>query len=294
MSTTAVQQSSTDATAGAWRSFVAGPWSDGIDVRDFIQRNYTPYPGDASFLAGPTPRTTGIWATLSAMFPQERERGVYDIDNHTPGTITSHGAGYIDQANELIVGLQTDAPLKRAMIPNGGWRMVETSLQTYGFEIPQDIKKIFTEYRKTHNAGVFDVYPPNVRAARSSHIITGLPDAYGRGRIIGDYRRVALYGIDGLIAAKKIERAELDMERSVEDVIRDARRTRSRSARCRSSRRWPPPTASTSLRPQRRPVRPSSGCTSPTWVRSRSRTVRRCRSVAPRPSSTSTCSATSP
>ena len=119
MSTTAVQQSSTDATAGAWRSFVAGPWSDGIDVRDFIQRNYTPYTGDAEFLAGPTARTTGIWTTLSAMFPEERERGVYDIDNKTPGTITSHGAGYIDQANELIVGLQTDAPLKRAMIPNG-------------------------------------------------------------------------------------------------------------------------------------------------------------------------------
>ncbi|NMM16360.1 MAG: formate C-acetyltransferase [Cellulomonas sp.] len=221
MTTTAVRHSSTDATAGAWRSFVTGPWSDGIDVRDFIQCNYTPYAGDASFLAGPTARTTGIWATLSAMFPAERERGVYDIDNHTPGTITSHGAGYIDQANELIVGLQTDAPLKRAMIPNGGWRMVETSLKTYGFEIPQDIKKIFTEYRKTHNAGVFDVYPPNVRAARSSHLITGLPDAYGRGRIIGDYRRVALYGIDALIAAKKVERAELDMERSVEDVIRD-------------------------------------------------------------------------
>ncbi|HEX7806492.1 MAG TPA: formate C-acetyltransferase, partial [Cellulomonas sp.] len=198
-----------------------GPWQDTVDVRDFIQRNYTPYTGDAEFLAGPTARTTGIWTTLSAMFPEERERGVYDIDNKTPGTITSHGAGYIDQANELIVGLQTDAPLKRAMIPNGGWRMVETSLKTYGYEIPQDIKKIFTDYRKTHNAGVFDVYPPNVRAARSSHIITGLPDAYGRGRIIGDYRRVALYGIDALINAKKIERAELDMERSVEDVIRD-------------------------------------------------------------------------
>jgi formate C-acetyltransferase len=221
MSTTAVQQSSTDATAGAWRSFVAGPWSDGIDVRDFIQRNYTPYTGDASFLAGPTARTTGIWAKLSAMFPEERERGIYDVDANTPGTITSHAAGYIDQANELIVGLQTDAPLKRAIIPNGGWRMVETSLKTYGYEPNLNVKKIFTEYRKTHNAGVFDVYPPNVRAARSSHIITGLPDAYGRGRIIGDYRRVALYGVDALIAAKKVERAELDMERSVEDVIRD-------------------------------------------------------------------------
>lgn len=225
MTTTAVPGPSTidgpENETGPWQGFVTGPWTDGVDVRDFIQRNYTPYTGDASFLAGPTERTTGIWARLSEMFPAERERGVHDIDNTTPGSITSHPAGYIDQDNELVVGLQTDAPLKRAMIPNGGWRMVETSLTTYGYEIPQDIKRIFTEYRKTHNAGVFDVYPPNVRAARSSHIITGLPDAYGRGRIIGDYRRVALYGVDGLIAAKKLERHELDMERSVEDVIRD-------------------------------------------------------------------------
>ena len=221
MSTTAVPQPAVDATASAWREFVAGPWSDGIDVRDFIQRNYTPYSGDASFLAGPTERTTGVWTALTKMFPEERERGIYDVDAKTPSTITSHAPGYIDQANELIVGLQTDAPLKRAIIPNGGWRMVETSLKTYGYEPDENVKKIFTEYRKTHNQGVFDVYPPNVRAARSSHIITGLPDAYGRGRIIGDYRRVALYGIDALVQAKKIERAALDMDRSTEDVIRD-------------------------------------------------------------------------
>ncbi|MFI2751941.1 formate C-acetyltransferase [Cellulomonas sp. P22] len=221
MSTTAAPQPATDATASAWRTFVAGPWNDGIDVRDFIQRNYTPYTGDASFLAGPTARTTGVWTKLTEMFPEERERGIYDVDAKTPSTITSHAPGYIDQPNELIVGLQTDAPLKRAIIPNGGWRMVEGALTTYGYEPDETVKKIFTEYRKTHNQGVFDVYPPNVRAARSSHIITGLPDAYGRGRIIGDYRRVALYGIDALIQAKKIERAELDMERSVEDVIRD-------------------------------------------------------------------------
>jgi formate C-acetyltransferase len=221
MSTTAVPQTGTDATAGAWSSFVTGPWCDGIDVRDFIQRNYTPYTGDSSFLAGATERTTGIWAKLSAMFPEERAKGVYDIDNHTPSTITSHGAGYIDEANELIVGLQTDAPLKRAMFPNGGWRMVEKSLETYGYDVDPEVAKIFTTYRKTHNDGVFDVYPPNVRAARSSHVITGLPDAYGRGRIIGDYRRVALYGIDALIEAKRLERHELDMEPSIEDVIRD-------------------------------------------------------------------------
>jgi formate C-acetyltransferase len=203
----------------AWRGFSSGPWQDRIDVRDFIQRNYTPYLGDASFLAGVTERTAGIWARLTAMFPAERERGVYDIDATTPASITAHAPGYIDEANEIIVGLQTDAPLKRAIMPYGGWRMVENALTTYGFEADPAIKKIFTEYRKTHNAGVFDVYPPNVKAARNSHIVTGLPDAYGRGRIIGDYRRVPLYGVDALIAAKKLERAELDLCRSTEIVI---------------------------------------------------------------------------
>ncbi|MEE6272127.1 formate C-acetyltransferase [Georgenia sp. MJ206] len=215
--TPSVEQQRTD----AWRTFASGPWQDQIDVRDFIQRNYTPYSGDASFLAGPTERTTGIWARLSAMFPEEREKGVYDVDATTPSSITAHAPGYIDQDNELIVGLQTDAPLKRAIMPYGGWRMVETSLKTYGYEVDPVLREIFTTYRKTHNAGVFDVYPPDVRAARSAHIVTGLPDAYGRGRIIGDYRRVALYGVDALIAAKKDERAELDAQRSVEDVIRD-------------------------------------------------------------------------
>jgi len=223
MSTTAVPP--TTASEGthpaAWDGFVAGPWVDAVDVRDFIQRNYTPYTGDASFLAGPTSRTIGIWDKLSAMFPAEREKGVYDVDATTPSTITSHAPGYISEGDEVIVGLQTDAPLKRAIMPNGGYRMVANSLQTYGYEPDPVVEEIFTKYRKTHNDGVFDVYPPAVRAARSSHIITGLPDAYGRGRIIGDYRRVALYGVDALIAAKKLEKAELDMERSVEDVIRD-------------------------------------------------------------------------
>lgn len=210
-----------EAVTAAWQGFVSGPWQDGIDIRDFIQSNYTPYEGDDTFLAGATERTTGIWAKLSAMFPEEREKGIYDADPHTPSTITSHAPGFIDEGNELIVGLQTDAPLKRAIMPNGGWRMVEGALQTYGYEVDESVKEIFTKYRKTHNSGVFDVYPPNVKAARSSHIVTGLPDAYGRGRIIGDYRRVALYGVDALIAAKKVERAELDMYRSSEDIIRD-------------------------------------------------------------------------
>jgi len=220
MTTTAPSPQATT-TPAAWRGFVPGLWQDGVDVRDFIQRNYTPYTGDAAFLAGATARTTGVWAKLSAMFPEERARGIYDVDPHTPSTITAHAPGYIDAENEIIVGLQTDAPLKRAIMPNGGYRMVENALRTYGYEPDPDVAKTFTEYRKTHNAGVFDVYPPNVRAARKSHIVTGLPDAYGRGRIIGDYRRVALYGVDWLISEKKLERAELDLERSTEDVIRD-------------------------------------------------------------------------
>jgi len=208
-------------SADAWRGFAPGPWQESVDVRDFIQRNYTPYDGDDSFLAGPTERTKHIWRTLSEMFPEERAKGVYDVDATTPSTITSHAPGYIDQDRELIVGLQTDAPLKRAIMPYGGWRMVATSLKTYGFEVDPILERVFTTYRKTHNQGVFDVYPPDVRAARSAHIVTGLPDAYGRGRIIGDYRRVALYGVDALIEAKKAERAELDTRFSVEDVIRD-------------------------------------------------------------------------
>ncbi len=210
-----------DPRAYAWRGFTTGEWCDSIDVRGFIQANYTPYEGDGSFLADATPRTKGVWDKLSAMFPEEREKGVYDVDWKTPASITSHGPGYIDQDNEVIVGLQTDAPLKRAIMPFGGWRMVVKELETYGYPVDPTLEKVFSEYRKTHNDGVFDAYPPNVRAARSSHIVTGLPDSYGRGRIIGDYRRVALYGVDALIDAKKVDRIELDMERSTEDVIRD-------------------------------------------------------------------------
>ena len=218
---TAVKDGDGDPRAHAWRGFTTGEWCDTIDVRGFIQANYTPYEGDADFLADATERTTAVWDKLTAMFPEEREKGVYDIDWQTPASITSHAPGYIDKANEVIVGLQTDAPLKRAIMPFGGWRMVVKELETYGYPVDPALEKIFSEYRKTHNDGVFDVYPPNVRAARSSHIVTGLPDAYGRGRTIGDYRRVALYGIDALIEAKKVDRIDLDMERSTEDVIRD-------------------------------------------------------------------------
>ncbi|WP_348647961.1 formate C-acetyltransferase [Bowdeniella massiliensis] len=217
----ATDTAAADTTQEAWRGFTTGRWSETIDVRDFIQRNYTPYEGDSAFLVPATERTTHIWNELSKMFPEEREKGVYDIDPHTPASITAHAPGYIDQDEELIVGLQTDAPLKRAIMPYGGWRMVEGALNTYGYEVDPVVRDIFTKYRKTHNQGVFDVYPPDVRKARSAHIVTGLPDAYGRGRIIGDYRRVALYGVDKLIEAKKAERAELDAVRSTEDIIRD-------------------------------------------------------------------------
>lgn len=212
---------SSDEIAPAWRGFTSGPWQDAVDVRDFIQRNYTPYEGDAGFLAGPTERTTHVWQTLAGMFPEERAKGVYDIDNHTPAGITAHAPGYIDKDAEIVVGLQTDAPLKRAMMPNGGWRMVEGALKTYGYEVDENLKEIFTKYRKTHNQGVFDAYSPAVRAARSSHIITGLPDAYGRGRIIGDYRRVALYGVDQLIAAKKLDKLGLDSQPFSETIVRE-------------------------------------------------------------------------
>lgn len=221
MTTSLQNQDRTEGTVAAWEGFVPGPWQDGIDVRDFIQRNYTPYEGDASFLEGPTDRTLGVWEKLTAMFPAEREKGVYDVDYERPSTITAHDPGYIDRENELVVGLQTDAPLKRAIMPFGGWRMVKGALETYGYPVPQDLEKTFTQWRKTHNDGVFDVYPPAVRAARRSHVVTGLPDAYGRGRIIGDYRRVPLYGVDALIAAKQADRALMDMEFSTEPIIRE-------------------------------------------------------------------------
>ncbi|MDO4606431.1 MAG: pyruvate formate lyase family protein [Bowdeniella nasicola] len=191
-------------TDNAWRGFESGPWTERIDVRDFIQRNYTPYEGDASFLAGPTDKTLRTWKTLDSKYLSvEREKRVYDVDTTTPADVDAFPPGYISEDDDVIVGLQTDVPLKRAMMPNGGWRMVETAIREAGKEPDEQVKTIFTRYRKTHNDAVFDVYTPRIRAARSSHIITGLPDAYGRGRIIGDYRRVALYGVDRLIEDKQ-------------------------------------------------------------------------------------------
>ncbi len=191
--------------------FVGGKWQQEINVRDFIQRNYTPYDGDSSFLAGPTAATTKLWQECCDLFKKERENGgVLDMDTKIVSTITSHGAGYIDKDLETIVGLQTDAPLKRSLQPFGGIRMAETSCKSYGYEVDPEVTEIFTKYRKTHNQGVFDVYTPEMRKARHAAILTGLPDAYGRGRIIGDYRRIALYGIDRLIEDKKEQHASVD------------------------------------------------------------------------------------
>ena len=192
----------------AWRNFTHGNWNHAIDVRDFIQKNYTPYEGDESFLAGPTEATTKLWADVMNLFAQETANGgVIDMDTKVVSTITSHKAGYIDQSLEKIVGLQTDKPLKRALMVDGGIRMAVAACKAYGYEVDPEIVDFYTNRRKTHNAGVFDVYTDEMRACRHSHIITGLPDAYGRGRIIGDYRRVALYGVDALIEEKKAEKA---------------------------------------------------------------------------------------
>lgn len=187
----------------AWDGFVGGNWQKAIDVRDFIQRNYTPYDGDDSFLAGPTEATTKLWADVMDLFAQETANGgVLDMDTKQVSTITSHEAGYIDKPLEQIVGLQTDEPLKRALMVDGGIRMAMAACKAYGYEVDPEIVDFYTYRRKTHNAGVFDVYTEDMRKCRHSHIITGLPDAYGRGRIIGDYRRVALYGVDALISDK--------------------------------------------------------------------------------------------
>lgn len=195
-------------------------WKNEINIRDFIQHNYIPYEGDESFLAGPTDKTKKIWGKLSEMFVTEREKGVYDAETKKPQSIDTYGAGYIDKDNEVVVGLQTDAPLKRGIFPKGGIRMVESALKAYGYELDPMTKEIYTKYRKTHNEGVFSAYNKDIRDARHAHIITGLPDAYGRGRIIGDYRRVALYGVDNLIEERKRFLERLDIQEMTEECIR--------------------------------------------------------------------------
>ena len=205
-----------------WDGFnKAGEWTKEIDVRGFIQSNYTPYEGDSKFLKGATDKTKKLWDKVLDLYKKERENGgVLDADCKTPSSINAYEAGYIDKDLEDIVGLQTDAPLKRAIMPNGGIRIVEKSAESYGFKVDPETEYIYHNLRKTHNDGVFEVYTPDIRAARSSHLLTGLPDGYGRGRIIGDYRRVALYGVDALIAEKKVELEILDTDEFTEDVIR--------------------------------------------------------------------------
>ncbi len=205
----------------AWEDFVPGKWSNEINVRDFIQRNYTPYEGDASFLAGPTEATTKLWNEVADLMKQEHEKGgVLDCDIDNPSQVNSHKPGYIDQALEKIVGLQTDKPLKRAFMPNGGIRMACQAAEQYGYNIDETIKNFFLKYRKTHNDGVFDVYTPEMRACRTAHILTGLPDTYGRGRIVGDYRRIALYGVDYLIKQKEFDKSLLVGEMT-DNKVRD-------------------------------------------------------------------------
>ena len=206
-----------------WNKFQPGDWQKEINVRDFIQNNYTPYEGDSSFLTGTTEKTKKLWDEVLELYKKEKESsgGVLDIDTKTVSTVAAHDAGYIDKDLEEIVGLQTDAPLKRAIMPFGGIRIVEKSCEAYGREVDPEVDKIFHTIRKTHNDGVFSVYTPDIRAARSSHLITGLPDGYGRGRIIGDYRRVALYGVDVLIEEKKSELEILDTNEFTESIIRE-------------------------------------------------------------------------
>ncbi|MEG4814310.1 formate C-acetyltransferase [Microcoleus sp. K5-D4] len=203
-----------------WHGFTEGNWTKEVNVRDFIQKNYTPYEGNAEFLTAPTEKTQQLWQKVLELMKQEREKGVLDVDTKVPTSITAHAAGYIDRDLEQIVGLQTDRPLKRAIMPFGGIRVVKAGLEAYGYQLDRQTEEIFTKYRKTHNDGVFDAYTRSMRLARRSGIITGLPDAYGRGRIIGDYRRVALYGVDRLIDDKKTQQESLELDAMDEATIR--------------------------------------------------------------------------
>jgi len=209
MTPTAALRKESDA-GDCWRGFQRGDWTSSINVRDFIVKNVASYSGDEKFLAGASARTKAVWAKLQPYFADERKKGVLAVDAANPSTLLAHEAGYIDRDNEVVVGLQTDQPFKRAIFPYGGLRMVEAGLKAAGFEADAKVHEAFTKYRKSHNDGVFDAYTPEIMSCRRSGIITGLPDAYGRGRIIGDYRRVALYGTDRLLEVKKQERAQID------------------------------------------------------------------------------------
>ena len=207
-----------------WEGFEGRIWKEEVNVRDFIQKNYTPYDGDESFLAGPTEATDKLWGALQKLQKEERAKGgVLDMETEVVSSLTAYGPGYIDETLkdlEQIVGLQTDKPLKRAFMPYGGIKMAEQACTTYGYQPSAELHKIFTDYTRTHNQAVFDAYTPEMKAARHTHIITGLPDTYGRGRIVGDYRRVALYGIDALIKFKQEDLANCGDGTMTDDVIR--------------------------------------------------------------------------
>ena len=207
-------------TTPQWDQFVPGVWTTEVDVRDFIQKNYTPYTGDDSFLAQATSRTTALWEEVCKLTKEETKKGILDVETKIPASVISHGPGYINKELETIVGLQTDAPLKRGIMPKGGIRVIQNAMKTFNYELDPQVAETYTNHRKTHNDGVFDVYTDDMRAARKTGIITGLPDAYGRGRIIGDYRRVALYGVDFLIEVKKQEVKQEDTPVLSDESIR--------------------------------------------------------------------------
>jgi formate C-acetyltransferase len=274
-----------------WRGFEHGDWCQTIDVRDFIVKNVTPYDGDEAFLASPSKRTLAVWDKLQPFFWDERKKGVLAVDSHTPSTMLAHRAGYIDRDNEVIVGLQTDQPFKRAIFPFGGLRMVEAGLKAAGFNPDPHVHETFTKYRKSHNDGVFDAYTPEIMKCRKSGIITGLPDAYGRGRIIGDYRRVALYGVDRLLEVKHEERAQLDDMWPTDEIIRQREELAEQSVRCKTSRPWPNFTNATSPSRQVTRTKRRSGRTLLISAPSRKPTAPRCRLAASRRLSTPSSSA---
>jgi formate C-acetyltransferase len=281
----------TPVDADCWRGFAPGTWRSRVDVRDFIVHNVTSYPGDEKFLVGPSKRTLAVWEKLQPYFAEERKKGVLAVDAKTPSTVTAHKAGYIDRPNEVIVGLQTDQPFKRAIFPYGGLRMVEAGLKASGFEADPQVHEAFTKYRKSHNDGVFDAYTPEIVNCRRSGIITGLPDAYGRGRIIGDYRRVALYGIDRLLAEKKVERAQLDDMWPTDEVIRQREEMAEQMRALQDLAKMAKLYECDITKPAATRARPCNGPISPTSAPSRKRTGPRCRSAVSRASSTSSSSA---
>ncbi len=233
--------------ADAWRGFQRGSWESKIDVRDFIQLNYRVYEGNQSFLSPPTRRTEQLWDKLKGLLDAEQQAGgVLDADTKTVGQIASHLPGYIDKELEQIVGVQTDAPLKRALMPYGGLRVAQNALEAHGRTMDADTAAVFTQHRKTHNDGVFDAYTPAIRRARSAGIVTGLPDGYGRGRIIGDYRRVALYGVDRLIEDKRAQHAETDDQPFSEEWARQREEIQDQLRAWENSSGWRCPTGSTS------------------------------------------------